>query len=265
MKKIVTTTLIACMLMPLSLGCLLSRAAAEEPGAGKIVTVDNMERFLTAAGYTPKKAGETVYAFSVKQADWTFPIRVSLSPDHSRLWITTNLGTWRGDRRSDARKAELMQLNSTIAPSQFQFQAKTNQLRMAHPLDNRSMTTDYFCKELARLCTNVRTTAKTWKDGILPADASSFSGNWKTEFGALILKSDGQNVIGTYPYKDGHVTGTLSPDGRTLIGTWVQNDGKGGFTFRISKDSDDFTGRWWYTGHESNARDWNGKRTDPDE
>lgn len=227
------------------------------------MTVENFERFLVACGYSPKKVNDLVYTFGVKQADWTFPIRVSLSPDQSRLWMTTYLGTWRTDNMSDTRKAELMLLNSAIAPSQFQFQTKTNSLRMAHPIDNRSMTTSYFCKEVARLCSNVRATAKTWKAGVQssPAAEGTFGGNWKTEFGVLTLKVDGVRVTGTYPMKEGRLTGTLSEDGKTLTGTWVQSDSKGGYTFTLAKDGKDFTGRWWYRGRENDFRAWNGKRS----
>lgn len=83
-------------------------------------------------------------------------------------------------------------------------------------------------------------------------------GTYFTDFGTLHLSLSGDHVEGTYPYQDGHLSGTLS-DGR-VKGTWVQkgNRAKGTFTFDFGAGANQFQGSW--TDSDSKTGAWNGVR-----
>ncbi len=76
---------------------------------------------------------------------------------------------------------------------------------------------------------------------VLPTSEPSWSGQWESvEFGTLILTQLGDNVTGTYPWRDGKITGTVS--GNTLKGRWeeVSDNAKGEFVFVLGEDGRSF-------------------------
>ena len=98
----------------------------------------------------------------------------------------------------------------------------------------------------------------------LPA---GFAGTWDTNYGALALDVQGSAATGTYEWKDGQITGELSPDGRTLTGTWSQAPthlpprDAGQIVLQLAEDGRSFTGEW---GHGDRLTDgaWAGRGRD---
>ncbi|MDX9872462.1 MAG: S-layer homology domain-containing protein [Clostridia bacterium] len=89
----------------------------------------------------------------------------------------------------------------------------------------------------------------------------SWAGEWKTNWGDMVLTQNGANVSGTYTYDQGKISGTIS--GNTLTGTWSEapsyappNDA-GEVEFVMSADGQSFTGKWRY-GSEGDWGGWDG-------
>jgi hypothetical protein len=91
--------------------------------------------------------------------------------------------------------------------------------------------------------------------------AYSWTGEWETDWGDMILTQTGTNVTGTYDYDDGIITGTVSGD--TLTGTWAEAPSyapphdAGDIEFVMSADGRSFTGKWRY-GSEGSWGNWDG-------
>ena len=93
-----------------------------------------------------------------------------------------------------------------------------------------------------------------------PTIKNSVAGKWDTKWiggsSEMTIVVDGNNVIGTYPYKDGRIEGQLT--GNIVKGMWYQSDGKGEITITFNSDFTKFTTRYksngnWYS-------DWIGTR-----
>lgn len=93
---------------------------------------------------------------------------------------------------------------------------------------------------------------------LLPATAIALeiSGNWSTNYGAMMLSQAGNNVTGTYYAGDGKITGTLR--GNKLTFTYRDRDdaGEGGFEF--AADGKSFTGTW--RAQSGDNGEWTGSR-----
>ena len=96
----------------------------------------------------------------------------------------------------------------------------------------------------------------------VPAHLSSctYSGNWNTDWGAMVLKQEGSKVTGTYTHDSGKLSGTLV-DG-VFVGKWSEYPSyseprdAGDTIFYFAKDCNGFTGTWHYGVHTSGA--WSG-------
>jgi len=78
----------------------------------------------------------------------------------------------------------------------------------------------------------------------------SWTGDWSTNWGDMVLTQTGSKVTGTYTHDQGKITGPIS--GNTLTGTWSEepsysppNDA-GDVEFTMSEDGKSFTGQWRY-------------------
>lgn len=96
----------------------------------------------------------------------------------------------------------------------------------------------------------------------LAAARHSWSGEWDTVYGTLILDQLGDDVVGSYPYNFGKLVGTCR--GNVLSGTWMESTGcvlhkneedieatcfetggtSGDFMFTMSEDGSSFIGKW---------------------
>jgi hypothetical protein len=82
----------------------------------------------------------------------------------------------------------------------------------------------------------------------------SWGGDWSTSEAPMKLNQNGEKVTGTYDFKDGKISGTVS--GNKLTGTWTQSNTYGDFEFMMSEDGKSFKGNWRY--HNSDKSKWSG-------
>jgi hypothetical protein len=94
-----------------------------------------------------------------------------------------------------------------------------------------------------------------------PDGLFTFAGVWSTNFGAVTLVVNGNNVTGTYPRNGGNLVGTL--DGNVLRFEWTQTNNRGRGIFRLAADGKSFTGTFTYgtADPEASRNTWNGTRT----
>ena len=105
------------------------------------------------------------------------------------------------------------------------------------------------------------------------AQAADFSGRWSTkEFGELSVRQFADTAQGTYSFKDGHVSGTVSGD--TFTGVWAQAaSGRrcsslqlgsaywGQFELHMGHDGSYWKGRWSYCDDPRlSGGEWSGER-----
>jgi hypothetical protein len=110
----------------------------------------------------------------------------------------------------------------------------------------------------ATYTTTVSTPAVTYTSA---APGGSFTGDWSTSYGPMILVQSGSEVTGTYDYngKYSTVAGTMS--GNVLTGTWTEPGRDGDFQFVLSADGKSFSGKWRYRGSSDWTGTWTGTRT----
>lgn len=94
----------------------------------------------------------------------------------------------------------------------------------------------------------------------------SFSGEWDTKWGRMVLMQVGANVVGTYAHDGGKITGTIKD--ATLTGRWSEapsysepNDA-GDVEFQMSEDCNSISGKWRYGTSGSLSGGWTGERID---
>ena len=87
--------------------------------------------------------------------------------------------------------------------------------------------------------------------------AHKIAGVYTTNFNDLTLQINGNQVTGTYQFRNGKVSGILN--GNTLVGIWTQDNGKGKLVFEFNSDFSEFTGKWGYD-ESSPTSAWNGKK-----
>lgn len=89
-----------------------------------------------------------------------------------------------------------------------------------------------------------------------------WEGIWDTSYKTMQLIETGTSVSGTYDYKAGKITGTVS--GRNLSGTWQETVGSetnhGPVQLTMSDDCNSFTGQWKHEGSEYWNGHWTGER-----
>lgn len=85
----------------------------------------------------------------------------------------------------------------------------------------------------------------------------SWDGEWSTSEAPMKLTQNGEKVTGTYDFKDGKISGTISGD--KLTGTWTQSNTYGDFEFIMSDNGKSFKGNWRY--YNSDKSGWSGPWT----
>ncbi len=89
------------------------------------------------------------------------------------------------------------------------------------------------------------------------SQTNSVAGVYKTDFNEMTLNINGNQVTGTYNYKNGMVEGVLY--GNKLLGTWTQSNSRGRLEFIFNADYSAFTGKWSYNDSEPSSK-WNGTK-----
>jgi hypothetical protein len=91
-----------------------------------------------------------------------------------------------------------------------------------------------------------------------------WSGSWDTNWGIMTLSQSGDQVTGTYVYRSGRISGTVT--GNTLTGTWSESptyqppEQAGDVILKLSNDRMAITGDWRYGSSGGWSGDWRGKK-----
>jgi hypothetical protein len=89
--------------------------------------------------------------------------------------------------------------------------------------------------------------------------AEPFTGSWQTNIVDLHLTQSGKTVTGTYDYKGGSLTGSVT--GNRLDYSWTQTDGKTGTGyFIVSDNGSSIDGCYGYGEDNKNGGHWTGTR-----
>jgi len=124
------------------------------------------------------------------------------------------------------------------------------------PADVEAFLAQYPASELAPVARirlrDIRNAAQGKAPSPLPLDRSGpcpqgFAGKWSSSYGTLLIRLEGNKVIGTYDY--GELRGTLS--GSVITGEWFDSrtiggvfNGNGPLRFELSEDGRTFSGNW---------------------
>lgn len=93
---------------------------------------------------------------------------------------------------------------------------------------------------------------------------TSPQGTFSTSYGTMVLQVSGSSVTGTYTWRDGTISGSLS--GYVFTGTWYESEAPEGYKdgpcrFEFSEDWQSFSGSWGYEPGVDKGS-WSGWRTD---
>jgi hypothetical protein len=106
-----------------------------------------------------------------------------------------------------------------------------------------------------------RVTLDPTRLGIMSAETCDWSGNWKSNWGNMVLEQNGNTVTGRYEHDEGRISGTVQ--GGKLIGRWSEAPSygppqdAGDVELVISPGCNSLSGRWRY----GNSGDWDGDWT----
>lgn len=91
---------------------------------------------------------------------------------------------------------------------------------------------------------------------------ASFSGDWETNWGPVVMKQEGSKVTGVYTYKG--ILGVIKGDvnGNTLDFNWAETKGGAGSglgRFVMNADGGSFSGSWG-SSDRSSGGEWSGTK-----
>lgn len=96
--------------------------ANQQPGVapqGKTVKIDELEAFIRAAGFEPKKVADNVFAIEIPQGQFRFPVGFTISPNGENLWVGTLLNSVDENTVSPKVLLALLKANGTYGPAHF--------------------------------------------------------------------------------------------------------------------------------------------------
>lgn len=73
-----------------------------------------------------------------------------------------------------------------------------------------------------------------------PNSCVTWTGQWDDSSGGITMTQTGSHVVGTYPYHNGRLEGSVS--GSVLTGTWTEEDNSGTFSLTMAPDGRSYSG-----------------------
>ena len=135
------------------------------PANGELTT-DTLKTMLTNLGYefTDEKLEKTsVIHVKVDHGGLTYQLNITLSTDHTKLWIYTQLATVpTGMEMPQPRLLKLLELNDKMGPSFFSYYPKLRNVYLSRPLDNRGVTPVLLRAEIMSLLNGCQQTQEDW-------------------------------------------------------------------------------------------------------
>jgi hypothetical protein len=140
-----------------------------KPAATTALTSQTLLKLLTDMGYEPKKINDLTFDLKIQRDGWTIYLRLFLTADQTRVWLTSTLETIPDINKVPAEVlAKLVQGNATYSPCFFYFEVDPKnkdwrRLRVANPVDNRGITAAVLRAEIDRMVTNIKNSKPLWK------------------------------------------------------------------------------------------------------
>ena len=93
----------------------------------------------------------------------------------------------------------------------------------------------------------------------------AWTGVWDTTFGPLVLKQEGNRVVGVYKYGEAGIVGAVvgETDGNYVNFKWAEQEGGAGTghgLFVMAEDGNSFTGAWGTGEDDRGSGSWEGTR-----
>lgn len=134
--------------------------AGDEP-----LTNTTLQAMIEGLGYTTKNiatdpAKSSLWEFTVKTTAFNVPMSAEISPSGNYVWVTVNLGA---QPKENASLVGLLKANSSIQPSFFYFTTKTENLKLAHPIDNRNISPAILKRVIDKVVKDVDSNASVWQ------------------------------------------------------------------------------------------------------
>jgi hypothetical protein len=135
------------------------------PSIGPL-TEQELSAMLETLGYEPKTfktAPGDLYVVRIPSGPWTYAVRVSLSRDRKKVWLTNWVTRLEATEEVPAALwPKLVEANFRYGPAHFSYEAKARQLVLGLPLDNRGITLGFLRQELDRLVQTSNQTILLW-------------------------------------------------------------------------------------------------------
>jgi hypothetical protein len=166
MKTLAAATLVlAATLFAGPLQTASAQGGTEVPGA---VTRETLPQMLTNLGYEPKTLGDGATCITMKTAEFTLFVRVSLSSDGRKVWLASNCGAVNPERVAPARLRNLLARDTGTArfylcDCDACLKKTEKDLYVSQPVDNRSLTAQALRAELDDFAGSVVRTAPLWQ------------------------------------------------------------------------------------------------------
>lgn len=172
MKIFHLSVLTAVLALALGTGLTRGDTAPAKKGAEPRVTLppgvldsQALETMLKNIGYTPrleKFNGADIYWVEVDRQGVRYTISFQVSPNNEKIWAIVSVSDINIKTASADRLARLLELNDTIGPCYFRYNAANKRLYMCRPLDNRGVTAAVFLDNLDRLVDRLVETKSDW-------------------------------------------------------------------------------------------------------
>jgi hypothetical protein len=174
MKKRLAVAATLALAAALVAGPLKSAGAEDGTAIPGAVTRETLPQMLTNLGYEPKMLGDGTPYITMKAADLTLYVRVSLSGDGRKVWLSSNCGAVNPERVAPANLRKLLARDTGTARFYLcdcdACQKKTEKdLYVSQPVDNRMLTPAALRAELEDFAGNVARTAPLWQPCTAPA------------------------------------------------------------------------------------------------
>ena len=134
--------------------------------ASSELTPETLKVMLTNLGYefTEEKLEKTsIFRIKIEHYGIIYSVSVSLSNNHKKLWICTQLANVPpASEMPLARALKLMELNDKIGPSFFSYRPKYKAIWISHPSDNRGVTPVSLRAEIMALLDDCQETREHW-------------------------------------------------------------------------------------------------------
>jgi hypothetical protein len=151
-------TILAALLMLALITAIPTRGHSQN---GITVTNSNLKTTLENMGFEAKELSANNYEISVNLSYKVY-MAVALSPDESRIWLTTFFYDKSLSTYSSEKLIKLLQSNWTTGVSFFALDS--TKLKMTRPIENRNVTPVLLRKEIENHARNVESTEALWND-----------------------------------------------------------------------------------------------------